>query len=102
MKTHVITIPLPSTPRKRAPMKKPQPTSGHISTPAPRVKGSKKPVSELEKTLRAAVIKYGNSYKLAKAAGTSADIVSRFARKERTLRLDTAGLLAAALGLEMK
>ena len=85
-------------------MKKPQPTSGHISTTAPTLKRSKKGkvVSELEKTLRAAVIKYGNSYKLAKAAGTSADIVSRFARKERTLRLDTAGLLAAALGLEMK
>ena len=94
----------PPTQQKRAPMKKPQPTSGHISTPAPTLKRSKKGkvVSELEKTLRAAVIKYGNSYKLAKAAGTSADIVSRFARKERTLRLDTAGLLAAALGLEMK
>jgi len=56
----------------------------------------------MEQTLLAAVVKYGNNYQLAKLAGTSADIVSRFARKERTLRFDTAAQIADALGLRFQ
>ena len=55
-----------------------------------------------EQTLLAAVVKYGNNYQLAKLAGTTPDVLSRFARKERTLRLDTAGQVAAALGIRFQ
>ena len=38
---------------------------------------------------------------LARASGVSEGILSRFVRGERTLRLDTAATLAAALGLSL-
>ena len=92
---------------KEAPMKKPQRTKASVSSSIPRSTRSRKlskPAFEtqMEQTLLAAVVKYGNNYQLAKLAGTSADIVSRFARKERTLRFDTAAQIADALGLRFQ
>jgi hypothetical protein len=55
----------------------------------------------LERKLHAAVCAYGNNLKLAGTAGVTADMLSRFARKERTLRLDSAGKLAKVLGLTL-
>lgn len=84
-------------------------TSGQVSQPAPRVRRkksqpAKKEVTldtQLEKRLHAAVCHYGNHYELGKVAGVPADVLSRFARKERNLRLDTAGRLAHAMGLTL-
>jgi hypothetical protein len=82
--------------------------SGHVSTPAPRVRRKKtqpkKTVTldtQIEKRLHAAVCHYGNNYELGRMAGVPADVLSRFARKERNLRLDTAGRLAKVLGLAL-
>lgn len=80
---------------------------GQVSSPAPRVRKQKsKPArtlvrldSQVEKRLHAAVCHYGNHFELAKQAGIGADVLSRFARRERNLRLDTAGRVAAVLGL---
>lgn len=82
---------------------KPRSGSSHVSTSAGRVRGHKPlPLStQLEKRLHAAVCRYGNNYELAAAAGLSADMLSRFARRERNLRLDSAGKLAQALGLTL-
>ena len=96
-----------NTPQNKALMKKPQRTKASVSSSVPRSTRSRKlskPAFEtqMEQTLLAAVVKYGNNYQLAKLAGTSADIVSRFARKERTLRLDTAAQIADALGLRFQ
>ena len=96
-----------NTPQNKAPMKKPQRTKASVSSSIPRSTRSRKlskPAFEtqMEQTLLAAVVKYGNNYQLAKLAGTSADIVSRFARKERTLRFDTAAQIADALGLRFQ
>ena len=96
-----------NTPQNKAPMKKPQRTKASVSSSAPRSTRSRKPSkpafeTQMEQTLLAAVVKYGNNYQLAKLAGTSADIVSRFARKDRTLRLDTASRIADALGLRFQ
>ena len=96
-----------SAPQKKAPMKKPRRTKASVSSSAPRSVRSRKlskPAFEtqIEQALLAAVVKYGNNYQLAKLAGTTPDIISRFSRKERTLRLDTAGQVAAALGLHLK
>lgn len=57
--------------------------------------------TQLEKRLHAAVCSYGNNYELASMAGVTADMLSRFARRERNLRLDTAGKLAKVLGLNL-
>ena len=84
-------------------------TSGQLSTPAPRVRRKKsqpamKEVTlhtQLEKRLHAAVCAYGNNYELGKMAGVPADVLSRFTRKVRNLRLDTAGRLAKVLGLTL-
>lgn len=84
-----------------------RPASSQLSASAPRVRKKKsKPRSDgvqlntqLEKRLHAAVCSYGNNYELGKAAGVSADVLSRFTRRERNLRLDSAGKLAQALGL---
>lgn len=57
--------------------------------------------TQLEKRLHAAVCQYGNNYELASKAGVTADMLSRFTRKERNLRLDSAGKLAKALGLTL-
>lgn len=84
-------------------------TSGQVSAPAPRVRRkkslpAKKEVTldtQLEKRLHAAVCHYANHYELGKLAGVSADVLSRFARKERNLRLDTAGRLARVLELTL-
>jgi transcriptional regulator with XRE-family HTH domain len=79
-------------------------TSRQVSASAPRVQRQKNGVTldtQLEKRLHAAVCHYGNNYELGKLAGVSADVLSRFARKERNLRLDTAGRLAKVLGLTL-
>ena len=100
-----------TAPRKKvqnkAPMKKPQRTKAPVSFSVPRSVRSRKlskPAFEtqIEQALLAAVVKYGNNSQLAKLAGTTPDIISRFSRKERTLRLDTVGQIAAALGLNLK
>lgn len=83
--------------------------SGQVSPSAPRVRRkksqpAKKEVTldtQLEKRLHAAVCHYGNNYELGKMAGVPADVLSRFARRERNLRLDTAGRLAHVLGLAL-
>lgn len=82
---------------------KPRSRSSHVSDAAGRVRGHKSlPLNtQLEKRLHAAVCRYGNNYELAAAAGLSADMLSRFARRERNLRLDSAGKLAQALGLTL-
>lgn len=84
-------------------------TSGQVSASAPRVRAKKSRVAkkevtldtQLEKRLHAAVCHYGNNYELGKLAGVPADVLSRFTRKERNLRLDTAGRLAKVLGLTL-
>lgn len=89
--------------------KAPRITSGQVSSSAPRVRRkksqpSKKEVTldtQLEKRLHAAVCHYGNNYELGKLSGVPADVLSRFTRKERNLRLDTAGRLARVLGLAL-
>lgn len=57
--------------------------------------------TQMEKRLHAAVCDYGNNLELASIAGVTADMLSRFTRKERNLRLDSAGKLAKALGLTL-
>jgi plasmid maintenance system antidote protein VapI len=53
--------------------------------------------------LRRAIRESGLSYQaLAEAAGVERGSVSRFARGERSLRLDMADRLAAYLGLELR
>ena len=96
-----------TAPQNKALMNKPQRKKASVSSSAPRSVRSRKlskPAFEtqIEQALLAAVVKYGNNYQLAKLAGTTPDIISRFSRKERTLRLDTAGQIAAALGLNLK
>lgn len=79
-----------------------RPGSQRVSTSAPRGPVRKLPFStQLEKRLHAAVCDYGNNLELASMAGLSADMLSRFTRKERSLRLDSAGKLAKALGLAL-
>ena len=102
-----------STPQNKALVKKPQRTKAPLSSSAPslqhkskasKAKKKDKPAfaTHAEQMLLAAVLKYGNNYQLARLAGTTPDILSRFARKERTLRLDTAGQVAAALGIRFQ
>ena len=99
-----------SAPQKKALVKKPQRTKAPLSSSAPSLqhkskasKAKKKAFATLaEQTLLAAVVKYGNNYQLAKLAGITPDILSRFARQERTLRLDKAGQVAAALGIRFQ
>jgi hypothetical protein len=77
-------------------------TSKRVSTPAPRVRVKKIGLeTQLEKRLHAAVLEHGNNYELGQRAGVPADVLSRFSRRERNLRLDTAGRLAVALGLTL-
>ena len=87
----------PAAPQKKAPMKTPR-----RKAKASKPKEKKAFATQAEQTLLAAVVKYGNNYQLAKLAGTTPDILSRFARQERTLRLDKAGKVAAALGLKLQ
>ena len=103
----------PAAPQKKAPMKTPRRTKASVSSSAPslqrkakasKAKKKKKKAfaTRAEQMLLAAVVKYGNNYQLAKLAGITPDILSRFARQERTLRLDKAGKVAAALGLKLQ
>ena len=73
--------------------------SRQVSSSAARVRRSQ---TQLERTLRDAVKAHGNNYELAQQAGISADMLSRFVRQERTLRLDTASKLADVLGLTLE
>lgn len=75
-------------------------SSKPVSLSAPRGRSKKAAAeSQLERRLRDAVKAHGNNSELASQAGITADMLSRFTREERTLRLDTASKLAAALGL---
>lgn len=77
-----------------------KPASKPVSSSAPRGRSKKATAgSQLERRLREAVKAHGNNSELASQAGLSADMLSRFTREERTLRLDTASKLAAVLGL---
>ena len=52
--------------------------------------------------LRAAIVDSGLShYRIAKDAGITADIVSRFVTGERQLKIESAGRIAEVLGLEL-
>jgi plasmid maintenance system antidote protein VapI len=75
-----------------------RPGSRHVSASATRVRSTS---TQLERTLRDAVKAHGNNYELAQQAGITADMLSRFVRLERTLRLDTASKLADVLGLTL-
>ena len=79
---------------------KPRSGSRHVSASAGRVRAAEY-ATQLEKRLHAAVCQYGNNYELAHMAGVAADQLSRFVRKERSLRLDSAGKLAKVLGLTL-
>jgi transcriptional regulator with XRE-family HTH domain len=57
--------------------------------------------SDLVRTLRAAVVAAGPHYTLAKKAGVATAVVSRFARAERSIGLETAAKLAGALGMAL-
>lgn len=53
--------------------------------------------------LRAAVLSSGKSlYRLSMETGIGQDQLSRFVREERGLTLETAGVLAVALGYQLK
>jgi plasmid maintenance system antidote protein VapI len=57
---------------------------------------------QLVVTLRAAIVNSGLShYRIAKDAGITADVVSRFVSGERQLRIESAGRIAQVLGLEL-
>lgn len=59
-------------------------------------------VAQINEQLRKAIEKSGESfYALAKRSGVNAVVISRFASKERDLRLETAAKIAAALGLTL-
>ena len=75
----------PAAPQKKAPMKTPR-----RKAKASKPKEKKAFATHAEQTLLAAVVKFGNNYQLAKLAGITPDILSRFARQERTLRLSHA------------
>ena len=77
---------------------KPRTGSRQVSSSAGRVRAAEYG-PQLEKRLHAAVCQYGNNYELAHMAGVAPDMLSRFVRKERSLRLDSAGKLAKVLGL---
>jgi transcriptional regulator with XRE-family HTH domain len=54
-------------------------------------------------TLKAAITKSGlTHYAIAKMTGVTAGQIDRFMSGERDLRLETAGQIAAALGLELR
>lgn len=57
---------------------------------------------KLVTALRAAIVDSGLShYRIAKDAGITADIVSRFVTGERQLKIESAGRIAEVLGLEL-
>ena len=57
----------------------------------------------IDADLRAAIVESGlTHYRIAKDAGVSPDVITRFVTGERDIRLGTAAKVAAALGLELK
>jgi len=57
----------------------------------------------IEEQLRQAILTAGVSrYALSKASGVSQGVLSRFVHGERTVTMDTAARIAAALGLELR
>lgn len=57
---------------------------------------------QLVAKLRAAIVDSGlTHYRIAKDAGITADIVSRFVSGERQLKIESAGRIAEVLGLEL-
>jgi transcriptional regulator with XRE-family HTH domain len=64
-------------------------------------KSSRKP-ARIDDQLRDAIKTSGfTAYRLTEETGVAGPMISRFLRKERTLRLDSAAKLAAFLGLEL-
>lgn len=58
---------------------------------------------ELVDALKRAIIDSGlTHYRIAKDAGVTPDVIDRFVRGERDLRLETAGKIAAVLGMALK
>jgi plasmid maintenance system antidote protein VapI len=58
---------------------------------------------DIERDLRDAIINAPiTRYRLSKETGVSETVLSLFVNRKRTLRLDTAAKLAAALGLELR
>lgn len=58
---------------------------------------------ELVDALKRAIIDSGlTHYRIAKDAGVTPDVIDRFVRGERDLRLETAGKIAAVLGMTLK
>ena len=58
--------------------------------------------TQVERRLLAAVLAHGAGQSdLAERAGLSPGMLSRFVRRERSLRLDSAGKLASVLGLTL-
>lgn len=58
--------------------------------------------SKLVAALRDAIVSSGLShYRIAKDAGITADIVSRFVSGERQMKIESAGRIAEVLGLEL-
>ena len=58
---------------------------------------------ELVDALKRAIVDSGlTHYRIAKDAGVTPDVIDRFVRGERDLRLETAGKIASVLGLSLK
>ena len=59
--------------------------------------------TDIATALRRAIVASGKShYALAKASGVASEVIDRFVRGERDIRLQTAGRLARPLGLELR
>ena len=57
---------------------------------------------ELVDALKRAIVDSGlTHYRIAKDAGVTPDVIDRFVRGERDLRLETAGKIASVLGLSL-
>ena len=66
-------------------------------------RGMRRAEPNIEEQLRQAILTAGVSrYALSKASGVSQGVLSRFVHGERTVTMDTAARIAAALGLELR
>lgn len=64
---------------------------------------SKKQTPTLAEQLKAAVLASGMTpYRIAKSAGITSPVLTRFMNGKRDLRLETAGLIAEVLGLTLQ
>ena len=66
-------------------------------------KATRKQLSKVSETLRAAIVNSGRSLpKLAEESGVDKSALSRFVRRERSLKLESVDRLANRLGLVLK